>query len=82
MQIKIPFSSQNVRTLQASTNSLERKTALISKGVLNKYNIDIEALSETIPDYEQLEEKWEDSTFFSGKQRMQHALRVLLSEIR
>lgn len=48
MQIKIPFSSQNVRTLQASTNSLERKTALISKGVLNKYNIDIEALSETL----------------------------------
>lgn len=67
---KIPLNlgSWNVRTLQESANSLEGKMALVTK-VLNKYNIDIAALSEIqLPDYRQLEEKGEGHTFFqSGK---------------
>ena len=56
------MASWNVRTLQDNNNNPERKTAVISK-VLDKYNIEIAALSETrFPGNGQLKEK--DFTFF------------------
>ena len=58
----LSVASWNVRTLQDNDNNPERRTAVISK-VLDKYNIDIAALSETrIPGNGQLKEK--DYTFF------------------
>ena len=51
------MASWNVRTLQDNDNNPERRTAVISK-VLDKYSIDIAALSETrIPGNGQLKEK-------------------------
>ena len=40
------FASWNIRTLQDTKNSAERRTAVISK-ILQKYDVDIAALSET-----------------------------------
>ena len=61
---KIIFGSWNVRTLQDNESQLERKTALIAH-TLQKYNIDISAISEThLPGSSQLEEVGGGYTFF------------------
>ena len=69
----INIAAWNVRTLQDNASAMERRTAILAKE-LNRYNIDIVALSETrLPDSGQLEERGSGYTFFwSGRPRDEH----------